>query len=285
MRLPLAVSRATLTGVTDTPVLLEAAAAAGVTARLMDWRGDGWHWADGVLLHAPWDYTDDVAAFTDWLQSLSARTPVFNPYASAVAPTHKSYLLDLAAAGIPVPLTRLLPVGRVIDVTELRATFGSSPVVVKPAVGAGGRRLSRLASVAELTSHPLVDAFGVASEDVLVQAFVPSVPAHGEHSLVMIGGKASHLVRKIPAAGQFRVQASYGGTERRVDMDATAAVVEQMVGSRVGGLAYARVDYAAGEDGQPLLMELELTEPDLFLRHHPPAAEALIQHILDALAA
>lgn len=100
MRLALAVSSATLVGVTDTPVLLEAAGALGVTAKLVDWRSDGWNRADAVLLHAPWDYTDDVAAFTGWLQSLSARTPVFNPYASAVTSTHKSYLLDLAAAGI-----------------------------------------------------------------------------------------------------------------------------------------------------------------------------------------
>lgn len=101
----------------------------------------------------------------------------------------------------------------------------------------------------------------------------------------MIAGEPSHLVRKRPAAGQFRVQASYGGTERRVDMDSTAAAVEQMVRPRVEGLAYARVDYVIGDDDEPLLMELELTEPDLFLRHHPPAARALVQHVQDAVAA
>lgn len=252
---------------------------------MVDWRSDGWNRADAVLLHAPWDYTDDVAAFTGWLQSLSARTPVFNPYASAVASTHKSYLLDLAAAGITVPLTRLLPSGHLIDAAQLRATFGATPVVAKPAVGAGGRRMSRLASADDLTSYSLVGTSGVPSEDVLVQAFVPSVETHGEHSLVMIAGEPSHLVRKRPAAGQFRVQASYGGTERRVDMDSTAAAVEQMVRPRVEGLAYARVDYVIGDDDEPLLMELELTEPDLFLRHHPPAARALVQHVQDAVAA
>ncbi len=29
------------------------------------------------------------------------------------------------------------------------------------------------------------------------------------------------------------------------------------------------------------MMELELTEPDLFLRHHPPAAHRLVEHVLE----
>ena len=35
---------------------------------------------------------------------------------------------------------------------------------------------------------------------------------------------------------------------------------------------YARVDTAPGPDGAPLLVELEVTEPFLFLEHAPEAA-------------
>lgn len=279
MRLGLAVSSATRDGVADSPVLLASAAALGVTARMIDWRSDGWDWADVVLLHAPWDYTSHVGAFTGWLQSLSERKPVFNNYASVATNMHKSYLLDLAAAGIPVPLTRLLRAGCVIDVDELRSTFGSSPVVAKPAVGAGGRRLARPAAVEDITSCPLVSASGVPTEDVIVQAFVSSIEADGEYSLVVIAGKPSHLVHKTPAAGQFRVQTSHGGTERRVEMDSAAEGVAELLRSHVEELGYARIDYVLGEVREPLLMELEMTEPDLFLRHYPKAAEALVQHV------
>lgn len=282
-RLALAVSTATQNGVADSPVLLQAAAAAGITARLIDWRGDGWGWADAVLLHAPWDYTQDVHAFTQWLRPLSARTVVFNPYSTVAANTHKSYLLDLVDAGLPLPPTRLLRPGHRIDAAELRSTFGSAPVIVKPAVGAGGRGLRRLPSIEELLSGPALAASAAPGQDLLVQAFAPSV-ADGEYSLVMIAGKPSHLIRKTPAAGQFRVQATYGGTERRVDLDDTAAHVEQLVGAHVDGLAYARIDYVLDEHRQPLLMELELTEPDLFLRHAPEAAGSLVQHVQSAAA-
>jgi len=37
-------------------------------------------------------------------------------------------------------------------------------------------------------------------------------------------------------------------------------------------LLYARVDTAAGADGEPLLLELEATEPFLFLEHAPAGA-------------
>jgi hypothetical protein len=36
---------------------------------------------------------------------------------------------------------------------------------------------------------------------------------------------------------------------------------------------YARVDTVVGEDSRPVLIELEVTEPFLFLEHDPPAAD------------
>jgi len=282
VRLALAASRATLTGVADTPVLLRAAEEAGVDTRLLDWRGGGWGWAQAVLLHAPWDYTEDVEGFTGWLTRQAVRVPVHNPAARALSTTRKSSLLDLAAAGVPLPRTHLLRGGQPVEVDVLRADLGASAVVVKPAVGAGGRRLLRLAGVDEVPSCPLVDPGGAAVEDLLVQAFVPTVLTGGEHSVVLIAGQVSHVVRKTPAAGQFRVQASYGGTEARVEVDAAAAAMVRALQPWTTGLAYARVDYVTGDDGQPLLMELELTEPDLFLRHRPQAARDLIEHVREA---
>ena len=48
-----------------------------------------------------------------------------------------------------------------------------------------------------------------------------------------------------------------------------------------GPLLYARVDLVPGQDGAPLLMELEITEPCLFLVTSPGAAGLLA----DAVAA
>ena len=63
-------------------------------------------------------------------------------------------------------------------------------------------------------------------------------------------------------------------------MEPTAAeldVAQRALAAVPGGaerLLYGRVDLVDGEDGQPCVMELELTEPQLFLDLHPelPAA-------------
>jgi len=262
-------------------VLLQAAAVSGVQARLIDWRGPGWGWPDAVLLHTPWDYTAHLGEFAAWLAAQSARTPMVNPPAVTEGNLHKSYLLDLAAAGVPVPVTRLLRAGDRVDDRDLRSTSGGGPVVAKPAVGAGGRRMSLLPNVAAVPSSDLVSASGVVLEDLLLQEFLPAVQAAGEHALVVIAGQVSHLVHKVAAAGEFRVQASHGGTEQLVDPDDATAEVERSVLPLVGNLAYARVDYIVDPQRGPLVMELELTEPDLFLRHQPPAAHRLVEHVLE----
>jgi hypothetical protein len=53
------------------------------------------------------------------------------------------------------------------------------------------------------------------------------------------------------------------------------ALVRWVPRARPGGeLLYARVDVVRLQDGTPALMELELTEPSLYLHLAPPAALA-----------
>jgi len=61
--------------------------------------------------------------------------------------------------------------------------------------------------------------------------------------------------------------------------------VPQLVLAAVPGgrdtLLYARVDLVPGEDGNPVLMELELTEPQLYLGYDPDAADRMAAAISD----
>ena len=50
-------------------------------------------------------------------------------------------------------------------------------------------------------------------------------------------------------------------------------------------LLYARVDVVAGDDGRVLLLELELTEPSLFLPQAPDAAHRFAAAVTAELAA
>jgi hypothetical protein len=61
------------------------------------------------------------------------------------------------------------------------------------------------------------------------------------------------------------------------------AVAEQVLAAVPGGperLLYARVDLVPGADGNPVLLELELTEPSLYLGYAAGAADRFAAAIM-----
>ena len=109
------------------------------------------------------------------------------------------------------------------------------------------------------------------ARDMLVQPFLPEIVAEGEWSLLFLGGQYSHAVKKRSRAGEFRVQADFGGSvEADVPRGAIVAQAEAIVAHLPQPWLYARVD-ACESAGALVLMELELIEPDLFLGQHPSA--------------
>jgi glutathione synthase/RimK-type ligase-like ATP-grasp enzyme len=276
MKVALAVCARTIDGFPDTPILRAALAAAGHEVRLLDWCDDpAWDWPDVALLHAPWDYAQKLSAFLSWLERVSARTILLNPAELVRANLHKAYLLDLQRAGIAIPQTRLLRKGSTPDPQQLRDDFGAHPVVIKPAVGSGGRRLERLDNVEALLSSSVFGPAAIVGEDVLVQRYEETIETRGEFSLVLVDGSPSHLVHKRPRQGEYRVQAAHGGVSVPVDIDDHARSMVTSLAPFLADAFYARIDYLIGAAGTPLLMELELAEPDLYLRYSPQAASRL----------
>ena len=136
--------------------------------------------------------------------------------------------------------------------------------MVKPAVSSGSRGAGRFEAGDPGAAGHL--AALVADRDALVQPYVPSVAERGERSLIFFGGRFSHAVDKIPARGDYRVQEMYGGRYRRHQPTPPemAAAERALAAAPADALLYARVDLVEGGDG-PLVMELELIEPELFL--------------------
>jgi glutathione synthase/RimK-type ligase-like ATP-grasp enzyme len=122
------------------------------------------------------------------------------------------------------------------------------------------------------------------SQDVLVQPYVASVADRGETSLLYCEGELSHAVRKVPKAGDYRVHEHYGGvnTVHEPTPD-ELGVARAALAACPGPCLYARVDLVCGDDG-PLLMEVELTEPSLYLVEVPAAAETYAEAILRTFA-
>ena len=250
----------------------------GIGHRVLPWTdpevGAG---ADLVVVRTPWDYIHRCGEFLDVCRGVAA--PVLNQPEVLAWNSHKGYLVELAAAGVPVVPTRLVRAG---GEAALADGEHEAALVVKPAVSSGSRGAGRFEAGDPGAAAHLAEL--VAGGDALVQPYVASVAERGERSLIFFGGRFSHAVDKVPAAGDYRVQEMYGGTYREHDPTAaeTAAAQSALAAAPAHDLLYARVDMVEAADG-PQVMELELIEPELFLGFHANAAERLARAIRGSL--
>jgi len=276
----------------DMPPLLAAFAAAGVRAEIADWDDDGVEWGryDAALLRSAWDYTERLGEFLAWVERTARLTRLLNPPAVVRWNSDKHYLAQLAAAGVPTVSSTFCEPGDQAPEVLARCleAHAAAELVVKPAVGAGSRDTRRHArdAVADILAHMRV--LLAARRSVLLQPYLPSVEQDGETALIYIGGQFSHAIRKGPLlpAGAPATTALFAPEEITAR---TPAADERAVGAQTlavlpfAELLYARVDLIRGAAGEPLLLELELTEPSLFFAHAAGSAARLAQATLARL--
>ena len=259
----------------DEAPLLGALRAAGLRAETLAWDDPAADFSSArlTLLRATWNYTEHPERFDAWLARTAATSALWNPLSVLRWNMHKGYLLELARAGVPVTPTHLVPRGSAERLADVAAARGWSDVVVKPAVSAGSRLTLRAGAATELGEAHLRAI--VAQKDALVQPYLPSVEGHGERALVFVDGTLTHAVRK---ARRFVGDAESVTGPVEVSED-EAALAGAALAAAPGPVLYARVDVAPDPDGRPVLMELELIAPSLFLARGPRAVERLVEAI------
>jgi glutathione synthase/RimK-type ligase-like ATP-grasp enzyme len=244
----------------DSQLLLAPLAALGVDVTIAVWSDPtvAWDRFDAVVIRSTWDYFDREDKFLAWVARAGAQAQrFFNPPDLVAWNAHKTYLRDLAAQGVPVVDTQWLARGE-------QATVEHDHGIVKPAVSGGAQGLERVRRGDTL--H--------AGEDLLIQPFLPSIVDEGELSLFYAAGTFSHMVRKVPAQGDIRVQPEYGSDVRQEPPTDEARTTAQAVLDAIGRqLPYARVDLVRAPDGTLRLIELEIIEPQLYLGWAPGSAE------------
>ncbi len=251
--------------------------ARGHEADVLVWHDVDVDWSayDLVVVRSTWDYFDRLDEFLAWVDRVNVESRIVNPPSVIRWNVHKGYLAELGAAGVAVLPMLVLPRGSVDVASSIRAT-GWDRVVVKPAVDGGARQaaLGETASTALVQHAERIVALG----DVVVQPYAPGIEA-GEVSLLLFDGELSHAVRKVPADGDYRVQAHHGGSELpHTVTEAELATARAALALAPAGVVYARVDLVE-HDGVPTVMELELIEPDLFLRVDDRALERFVDCI------
>lgn len=267
-------------------LLMDGLRANGLRVARRSWSDPDFDWSctRSAILRSTWDYFHRLGEFRDWLARVRGATRLVNDPALVDWNLDKHYLADLAAAGVDVVPTHYAERGSGATLAASMARQGWTEIVFKPAVS-GAARLTHRVSAADRAAMEPVFARCVAAEAMLIQPFQPDVLGEGELSLIVVAGRCTHAVRKRARPGDFRVQDDHGGTVHpHVPGPAEVAFAEGAVARCPAAPAYARVDAVRDPAGRLCVMELELIEPELFLRFHPPAARALADHLATLLA-
>jgi hypothetical protein len=259
----------------DAELLGAALAARGIEARWQVWTDPAARW-DGQLtvLRSTWDYTDAYDDFLAWTRGVER---LLNPAPLIAWNTDKTYLGALSAAGVPCVPTCFAAPGEPVVLPE------AGEFVVKPAVGAGSRGAGRFGSGQQAAALKHVAALHGAGFTVMVQPYLAAVDETGETALIYLDGEFSHAISKgamlprnvvHPASSyalyvEERIEPRLASEAELAAGAKAMAVLRERLGSEP---LYARVDLLPTEAG-PVLGELELAEPSLFLEHGVGAAD------------
>jgi len=273
----------------DQPLLLAALARQGIATEVLAWDDPSARWErfDLVVVRSTWDYPERHDEFVTWADLVRTQTLLANPAPVLRWNTDKRYLAELQAAGVPVvPTTFLVP----SDPVDLGPE--GVELVVKPAVSAGSQDTARHLPGERAQAEQHAAALLADGRVVMVQPYQAGIDEHGETALVYLGGELSHGMRKGPLLqpGAAPVEALFAAEQMsvRVPSDGERAVagqvLEVLAGLPDGGsILYARIDVLPGPDGRPVVLEVELTEPSLFLAHVPRAADRFAAAIVARL--
>jgi hypothetical protein len=249
-----------------------------------------WAVFDCVLVRTTWDYSERIDEFRDWVKRVGRVTRILNPSGWLEWNCNKWYLRDLEQEGIHIAPTQWLT--HTGDVSLAQAVALSPQInrwFLKPTIGASSSNTLRFS----LDEVPDAEAFllGLLPEyDFMLQPYLDSVESFGEVSLLYIGGNLTHSVRKVPVAGDYRVQDDYGAHDEpyapSLELEHFGAAIltaAARVQSGLEPLLYARLDFLKDHEDRFVLNELELIEPSLFFRHGPAAPQALVTSLLEVL--
>lgn len=274
----------------DDRLLLERLRELGAGVSYVPWtdRDADWDSPDLVVVRSPWDYALRHAEFIAWVRSV--RAPIENAAELIEWNSDKRYMGDLDADGLPIVATTYVgPGGRLPEI--------DSQVVIKPTISAGARDTGRFGPGSAEAGRTLIERIVGRGGTAMVQPFVPTVESEGETAIVTIAGEVSHVLHKSPVLRADEVapirEDGLGVAEAMYDPDlvvdgvAEADQIElaertlDVIERRFGSVPLvARVDMLRDPGGDPILLELEAIEPNLYFGRAPEAVDRLAEAIL-----
>lgn len=270
----------------DMPSLESALRNVGADVTIAEWdRPYDWSRFDIALLRSTWDYPQRLAEFFVWAEAVSRQTKLLNPLPVVKWSSDKHYLGHLAEKNVPTVLTKFIEPGERPSFAGLLSQPGVDEFVVKPAVGAGSRDAQRFGREEADDAARHAQRMLNEQRSVLVQPYLSRVDELGETALIYFEGQFSHAIRKGPL-----LKRKEGPTTELFAKETITARVPDEAELNVGALAlrampfetplYARVDLIRDENGKPVVLELEMVEPSLFLPFEARSAATIAAAVM-----
>jgi glutathione synthase/RimK-type ligase-like ATP-grasp enzyme len=272
----------------DMPLLFEAVRAAGIAVDEVCWDDESIDWStyNHVVIRSTWDYHRRYDEFMQWVRSVSSVSTMSNSLDVITWNTDKHYLAEVAEMGLPVVPTVFIEPGHEAWLDQVHELLTQGDVVVKPTISAGSNDTERHSNIDAAQKH--ISELLSAQRSVMLQPYMADVDVESETGLVFIDSKFSHAFAKGALLAQEKNMS--GGLYAEEEIGVRQPTAEQLLigeravkwlTSRFGKLLYVRVDLLPTAHG-PVILEIELTEPSLYLLLHPEAAtelaNALISH-------
>jgi len=243
-----------------------------VTRKAWDDKNFNWRDTRAVVFRSTWDYFDRFQEFLIWLNDISEQTLLFNAESLIRWNLDKHYLTDLQRKGVPIADTVFVEKNTKKSLSELVATTGWEKTILKPCISGAARHTYLIKAPNDKSLDALFNKL-ISQESMMLQKYQHHIAAEGEISLMFFNSTFTHAILKKAKPGDFRVQDDFGGTvdpyepsseEIAFALRALKACPELPV--------YARIDIFYDNNEQLALGELELIEPELWLRLKPEAA-------------
>ncbi len=266
----------------DIPFAIKAAEQLEIDLVFANWNDKSMAWEsfDAAVIRSAWDYVPVREEFLQFAKNIETKTKLFNSSEVMKWNTNKTYLSILENKGVPIIPTKF---ANNLDeaLPAIRWAFEKAPAVaIKPTVGAGARLAGKASTEVEAIDY--VKKILEAKRTVIIQPYILSVDDEGEKAIIVINGEISHAAKKVPALTKGGHGDAAGQLEITTEMRDIVKSISNAV-SEWNDLLFARVDVVRmGE--KLVLMELELTEPWLFMQFRPEAGVDLFKALKHRIA-
>lgn len=219
---------------------------------------------DRIIVRSTWGYQRNYKQYLKKLAQLSDSSVLLNSYNTIKNNIYKeNQFEELNRKQIPCISTKIFDRNQFdIGINYVKGELAKGKrMVLKPNISAGGQdtiSIDKHVSYEQISSY-FVSQFSV-NKKVMIQDYISDVK-NGEISMIYISGTFSHSVLRYPGI--------FSDKKETIEIESSDKLVQWCNGVieklNLSDELYARIDAVITEQG-PLIMEVELNEPDLFFR-------------------